>query len=609
MRKTRYYISILAAVCTSFSLNGKEVIDSLSQNPVPLELSGLKAVTDSLIRIYKFKEATGIFEEAKARTDSLGALLIDEAMVQAQNGNSMTEFCSNPVTVARERFSTNDFFLYYPLQDRSWRAVPNQLDSSARNEFAQAIYVPDGEKRIFWSAKDQEGIRNIYRSEFQDSLWSAPELLNEQMTSSSDEIYPMLSPDGKQLFFASKGLYGMGGYDLYVSTWDDNLEDWGVPVNMGFPYSSPFDDFLYINTSDGKYTIFASNRNCPSDSVDIYVLEYDSMPIRKAITDPAELAELCRLDPDNDPSRIDNDSAVADDVKDNDEMRRYSQLMQHVRMLRDSIYQYTTNGNADKTRIPVLQDSLSKATKTLQQIEMGFLKSGVVIDPEKLQQEADREVVGVSSGYTFSKKNMGAPLHLDMAKPKPSFDYTLQILPEGRFAENNTLPDGLIYQIQLFAMSGKATVKQLRGLSPVFERSGAGGKTVYSAGLFYNYKDVLSNLNKVKKAGFRNAYIVAFMDGKSITVPKARALEKTIHEMFQIRIFPENGSSLTEAQLTAVKAITSADMSRSTEGGIVSFIIGPFDSKSDGEAVLSALNNAGISNTRIESAGRSSISK
>ena len=68
-----------------------------------------------------------------------------------------------------------------------------------------------------------------------------------------------------------------------------------------------------------------------------------------------------------------------------------------------------------------------------------------------------------------------------MEKPKESFDYTFMILPQGRFAEDNTLPGGLCYQIQLFSMTAKATVKQIKGLSPVFERQGTNGRRIYSA--------------------------------------------------------------------------------------------------------------------------------
>ena len=288
------------------------------------------------------------------------------------------------------------------------------------------------------------------------------------------------------------------------------------------------------------------------------------MPVRTEIRTPDELRNLCTLKPANDPTRMDNASATAKDIQDNDETHKYTQKMLEVRSLRDSIFRYSSELDKDRSMyaqasdeekaklqasilsreaaLPGLQDSLARVSKELQDIELNFLKSGVVINPEKLQKEADREVVGVASAYTFKKNELGKPITLDMEKPKPSFDYTFQILPEGRFAEDNTLPEGLVYQIQLFSLSTKATVKQIKGLSPVFERIGSTGKHIYSVGLFHSYKDVLANLNKVKRVGFRSAVIVAFQNGKTITVPKAREMEKSIHELFQVRIFPANGT-------------------------------------------------------------------
>lgn len=615
-------------MAASIPAMGKEMADSLTVPARKVDFSRLKESADSLTKAYKFNAAVELLQNAKEAADSADEVRLDEMMVPAQNGSNMTGFCSNPVPVAKERFSLKDFFLYYPLQDRSWRITPNQLDSTVNDPFAKAIYIPDDVKQIYWSGKDSDGIRNIYRTALGDSLWTVPELVNEQLTSSSDEIYPMISPDGKQLFFASKGLYGMGGYDLYVSTWDKDLNDWGVPVNMGFPYSSPYDDFLYINTADGKYSMFASNRECPADSVDIYVLEFDSMPVRKEINDPDELKKLCSLTPDNDPTRIDNHSATTDENgQNNADMSRYSEQMLTVRSLRDSIYKFSTDLDRDRSwlsetsgeersrlaasilskeaMLPKLQDSLARASRELQKIELEFLQSGIVIDPEKIHREADRELVGADAGYTFSKKSPGARIRLDMEKPAPSFDYTFQILEQGRFAEDNTIPQGLYYQIQLFSMMSKATVKQIKGLSPVFERPGSNGRRIYSVGLFHTYKDVLANLNKVKRAGFRSAIIVAFLDGKPITVQKARAIEKHIHELFQIRVFPIDGNSLNENEIATIKASTDSDMSKTTEGGMISYILGPYDSRQEADTVTEALKKAGLSNLRIESAGLS----
>ena len=429
----------------------------------------------------------------------------------------------------------------------------------------------------------------------------------------------MLSPDGQSLYFASKGLYGMGGYDLYVSQWNKETGDWDVPVNMGFPYSSPYDDFLFVNTEDGKYSIFASNRECGRDSVTIYVLEYDGMPVRKAVTEVDELRELAALNPAGNHPGIDNGSAVSGET--DESTRKYMDKMREVRSLRDSVARFGKNldklrsglataSDEEKARLtaeitdkemmlPTLNSTLNAAVKELQNIEMDFLANGIVIDTRKLQAEADKEIVGASSGYTFSKNSYGPDLRLDIRKPKPTFDYSFMILPEGRFAESNTLPDGLVYQIRIFTLSRKASVADLNGLSPVFERTTTSGKHAYSAGLFKSYKDALSNLNKVKKRGFRDAQIDAFLNGQVIGVSKARELESKVKTLMMVRIYPEDGQSLSEQAIAAIHEHSDKDLIKSVEAGSVVFTTGPFEDKSQVDAIVAALKAAGVENISV----------
>ena len=571
----------------------------------------LLAKADSARLVYDFPAAAELCQKA-VEQDSTAAAKAEDLLIMSQNGLRMMDFCSQPVVVARQTFPLKDFFLFYPLKNHSWRKTPNQLDSLGKGDLARAVYIPEGTRDIYYSAEDEDGIRNIYRTELADSLWSAPMLINEQMTSSSDEIYPMLSPDGKSLYFASKGLYGMGGYDLYVSQWNQETKDWDVPVNMGFPYSSPYDDFLFINTEDGKYSIFASNRDCSKDSVCIYVLEYDGMPVRKAFSDVAELKELSALVPAKDPSRIDNGSAVAEQDPKSEETRRYIDKIKEVRAIRDSVSRF--NRNLDELRneyssateerkaelsgiiqgkelqLPALNDSLQKSVKELQVIEMDFLSKGIIIDASKLQARADKEVVGAASGYTFSRNSYGPEPDLKIRKPVKKFDYSFMILPEGRFAENNSLPDGLVYQIRLFTQSRKAVVQDLKGLSPVFERQ-SGSKYIYSAGLFKSYKDVLANLNRVKKLGFRTAEITAWKDGESISVANARSLEN--QKFYTVNIFPDNGQSLPEGAMTVIHEHSDKDLVKSVDNGSVVFKVGPFNDKGEAVELLNALKALG----------------
>ena len=587
--------------------------------PAQVSPTRLLMKADSSRMAYNFQEAVKYCEAAVDALDSTSSAKAEEQLLLARNGLNMMGFCSQPVVVAKQTFPLQDFLLFYPLKDFSWRKSPNQLDSLGGDNLSRAVYVPDGSRDIYYSAKDEEGIRNIYSTHLTDSLWSVPTLINEQMTSSSDEIYPMLSPDGQSLYFASKGLYGMGGYDLYVSQWNKETGDWDVPVNMGFPYSSPYDDFLFVNTEDGKYSIFASNRECGRDSVTIYVLEYDGMPVRKAVTEVDELRELAALNPAGNHPGIDNGSAVSGET--DESTRKYMDKMREVRSLRDSVARFGKNldklrsglataSDEEKARLtaeitdkemmlPTLNSTLNAAVKELQNIEMDFLANGIVIDTRKLQAEADKEIVGASSGYTFSKNSYGPDLRLDIRKPKPTFDYSFMILPEGRFAESNTLPDGLVYQIRIFTLSRKASVADLNGLSPVFERTTTSGKHAYSAGLFKSYKDALSNLNKVKKRGFRDAQIDAFLNGQVIGVSKARELESKVKTLMMVRIYPEDGQSLSEQAIAAIHEHSDKDLIKSVEAGSVVFTTGPFEDKSQVDAIVAALKAAGVENISV----------
>ena len=544
----KLYWSVFLAAAVPALMYGQEpeeTSDEISR-PSGGEAMELMEQGDSLRMEYRFAESVEMYEAALAATgDSLERLEIDARILLSENGLSMTGFVGTPSIVARHRFSVRDFYLFYPLEDNSWVPVPNRLDTLGTNPFSRATYVPEGAREIYFSAPDATGAMNIYYTEDRDTVWSLPVLLNEGLVSSSDEICPMLSGDGKTLYFASSGLYGVGGYDIYMSSWDDSKGEWGTPVNMGFPYSSPYNDFLYAETPDGRYTLFASDRDCPPDSVDVYVLDYDNMPVRKPVTDVRRLKEICSMNPED---NLAGGTSSSDGIPENVDTRRYMAQVDEVKALKDSLYRCMSSIDADRSRIaisededehtelasrisanelliPQIQASLDSALAVLQKIEMEFLFNGVVLDPDRIIAEADREVVGASSGFAFARMSPRENLDIDIEEPEKEFDYSFMVLPEGRFAENNVLPDGLVYQIQIFTLSRKARTAELNGLSPVFESVTPTGKYTYRVGVFRTYNDVLSHLNDVKKAGFRTAYVVPLNDGEVIKMAEAKALE------------------------------------------------------------------------------------
>ena len=514
-----------------------------------LTAAGLRAQSDSLLlegdrlhRQYRFEEAMDLYARAAAQTaDKDTVRLLRDRMDRSQNALNMTDFCADPVVVARERFSRTDFFLFYPLKNQTWRLPPHSLDPS---EDGFPTYAPRGGQSLCFSAPDATGSRNLYISSSNGTEWSNPELMGASLLSLGNEVFPMLSEDGKTLTFSSDGLHGMGGFDLYRSTWNEETGTWGEPVNLGFPYSSPGDDFLLVDSPDGRYTLFASNRDCAPDSVYIYVTEKQPVIVRMPMRDPVALARTAALLPLDDPTRQDHGAAVADDAPGNDDTRRYMQMTAEARVLRDSIYRHErlldslrlrlssatedrtalTSAIADReAALAPLRRRLEETTRAVRNIEQSFLLRGAVTDDDR----ADREFVGARSSYTFSKNALGAKLKLKVAPAPPAAPATFQVGPVGRFAQDTSLPEGVVYQIQLFTSPRHATLDEIKGLDPVYERLTNALRYTYSVGVFRSFNEALLQLNPVRVLGFPDAEIVAYLDGKPIAVSLARRSEAT----------------------------------------------------------------------------------
>jgi outer membrane protein OmpA-like peptidoglycan-associated protein len=86
------------------------------------------------------------------------------------------------------------------------------------------------------------------------------------VNSLGDEMFPAIN--GNQLYFASNGLGGFGGLDIFTSTLSDG--EWSKAENMGLPINSSFDDFALVLDARGRKGFFSSNRPGGLGSDDIY---------------------------------------------------------------------------------------------------------------------------------------------------------------------------------------------------------------------------------------------------------------------------------------------------------------------------------------------------
>lgn len=515
------------------------------------------AEADALFAGYDFAEALQIYHTLLTGADSAQAVALGAQIMRCENGLNLLKFATEPELISSLVVPLHDFYLNYGhLPNRTWMPFPNDFVPEGQHPFCNALQFDRTRGEVVYSSPDSAGRWNLWTSHLQgDTLWSLPQPLGEAFTSAGDEIYPLLSADGQQLCFSSNGMAGMGGYDLFICNRQPD-GSWGAPQNVGFPYSSVADDFLFSNTPDGLFSVFASTRDCPAGSIRIYAVRREQSPVREAVESTAEALRIAAFEKRPEPEARGVAPEVPDTPVGGEMTARYfravdslgvlqqqvAALTRELAELREDLREETdparkaeiTRAIAEKESAQlVAQSAQSRQTMSVRRLESAFLALGQVPPPIlQARPEPEPEVLTQPSApiyYGFRKREYGLIGDLAIEMPvveieEPPFDYTFKIGTEAVFAPENKRPEGLIYQIQICSTAGRIGKARLKGMSPCFEFKN-NGKYVYFVGAFRRYDEAAAALPKVKARGWSTAFITARMDGKALTIKNARAIE------------------------------------------------------------------------------------
>jgi len=139
-----------------------------------------------------------------------------------------------------------------------------------------ACISPDSSYLIYISNKKKGGYggRDIYICTKDDKgRWQIGENIGFTINTPADEDCPFLAPDGKTLYFSSKGHNGLGGFDVYKTVMSPD-GTWSQPQNMGFPLNGPGDDVFFVLTANGQSAHYVSTRPEGYGANDIYFIRF-----------------------------------------------------------------------------------------------------------------------------------------------------------------------------------------------------------------------------------------------------------------------------------------------------------------------------------------------
>lgn len=240
---------------------------------------------------YEFASAIVYFNKYKGKTSSKEhqQYEIDRQIEMCKNGQQLLKKINKIGVISKKEIKESEFFRSYDLRGLQGKVIvkPDEFKmkmDKKQNEYSILYSDPNLNVVVFSSYGDKGSNKDIYKIEkIGINQFSDPISLGDVINTPFDEDYAFLHPDGKTLYFSSKGHNSMGGYDIFKSIYDKASDTWSTPVNLDFPINTPDDDILYISDIDNQLAYFASSRASKQNELTVYKVKVEPEPLHNPL--------------------------------------------------------------------------------------------------------------------------------------------------------------------------------------------------------------------------------------------------------------------------------------------------------------------------------------
>lgn len=239
---------------------------------------------------YRFDEAIAqynIFKQKKSKSST--KLEVDLQIKQCENGKSLLRNVTDLTVIEKKELNSAEYFRAYDLNKIAAKLVvkPDELKTpiDKKKNDQSTVIIRQTSQEIYYSsygADDNNG-RDIYKiTKLSNFTWGKPVNLGPNINTIYDEDFPYITPNGKTLYFCSKGHNSMGGYDIFKSELNPSGE-WNKPQNLDFAINTPDDDIQYVTDPQSDFAYFSSKRNSADGKIIVFKVKTERVPVTAAI--------------------------------------------------------------------------------------------------------------------------------------------------------------------------------------------------------------------------------------------------------------------------------------------------------------------------------------
>ena len=142
--------------------------------------------------------------------------------------------------------------------------------------------------KVYFSRTDGSGFQRLYTSDKLGNAWGESTPLRGLSEGFTNADYPFMMNDGITFYFAAQGEESIGGYDIFFTRYDSRSGSFLKPENIGMPFNSEANDYMYAADEETGIGYFVSDRRQPEGKVCVYIF---ILPETRRSYDPSKYTE------------------------------------------------------------------------------------------------------------------------------------------------------------------------------------------------------------------------------------------------------------------------------------------------------------------------------
>lgn len=245
----------------------------------PLEMAVKKRVTSGQLYLgqaysatYRFEDAINCLEEyiteLKKRNKSTEEA--EKLLEKSKSDLRMLKGVEDVCIIDSFIVDKTTFLNAYKISEESGKLFTFNEFFKTEGEHPGTVYETEIGNKIYYSEKRENGTLDIFAKNKLQNEWGDGRPLPGNINTAGNANYPFVLSDGITIYYASDS-EGLGGYDIFVTRYNTNTDTYLMPENVGMPFNSPYNDYMYVIDEYNNLGWFASDRFQPEGKVCVYV--------------------------------------------------------------------------------------------------------------------------------------------------------------------------------------------------------------------------------------------------------------------------------------------------------------------------------------------------